>query len=42
MATILEQYRERQNNIRAQLAANSLPPEEIFAHAGDQLPHLRF
>ena len=30
MATILEQYRERQNNIRAQLAANSLPPEEIL------------
>lgn len=30
MATILEQYREKQNNIRAQIAANSLPPEELL------------
>lgn len=30
MATILDQYREKQNNIRAQIAANSLPPEELL------------
>lgn len=30
MATILEQYREKQNNIRAQIAANSLPSEELL------------
>lgn len=30
MATILEQYRQRQNAIREQLAAGSLPPEELL------------
>lgn len=30
MATILEQYREKQNNIRAQIAENSLPPEDLL------------
>lgn len=30
MATILEQYRERQNHIRAQLAADSLPSADIL------------
>lgn len=30
MATILDQYREKQNNIRAQIAANSLPPEDLL------------
>lgn len=30
MATILEQYREKQNNIRSQIAADSLPPEELL------------
>lgn len=30
MATILEQYREKQSNIRTQIAANSLPLEELL------------
>lgn len=30
MATILEQYRQRQNAIREQFAAGSLPPEELL------------
>ena len=34
MATILDNYRNLQNNYRSQIAANSLPLE-------DKLPHLR-
>lgn len=30
MATILERYRERQNSISSQIAAGSLPPEDIL------------
>lgn len=30
MATILDQYREKQETIRAQIAANSLPPEDLL------------
>lgn len=31
MATILEQYRDQQNTIRAQLGAGSLSPEDLLA-----------
>ena len=37
MATILEQYRKRQNEIREQIAANSLPLDQMLIM---QLPHL--
>ena len=30
MATILEQYRKRQNEIREQIAANSLPLDQML------------
>ena len=30
MATILEQYRNRQNEIREQIAANSLPLDQML------------
>ena len=30
MATILEQYRKRQNDIREQIAANSLPLDQVL------------
>ena len=30
MATILEQYRKRQNDIREQIAANSLPLDQML------------
>ena len=30
MATILEQYRKRQNEIREQIAANSLPLDQVL------------
>mgnify|MGYP000019559034 CR=1 FL=1 len=30
MATILDQYLEKQNTIRSQIAENSLPPEDLL------------
>lgn len=30
MATILDQYLEKQNSIRSQIAENSLPPEDLL------------
>lgn len=40
MATVLEQYRKRQNEIREQIAANSLPLDQDADYAGTELPHL--